>query len=71
MATKIGVAVFGAGRIGTIHISNLFLMEQVDLRYIIEEDVSRAAALVQRYRLQDVTKVLSMDQANEALSDPV
>ena len=67
---EIGVTIFGTGRIGTIHFKNLFLHPQVNIRWIVEEDVDRAHSLVSKYRQQDKIKVIKTEDADQALNDP-
>jgi myo-inositol 2-dehydrogenase/D-chiro-inositol 1-dehydrogenase len=51
----IDVAVFGAGRIGKIHASNLAREPGARLKYVIDPDTEAAAALAARYGAQTAT----------------
>ena len=70
-ATPIGFALFGTGRIGSVHFQNLFVSPwRVDVRWVVEEDVERAKALLEKYQLQDKVKVASNKEADKVFNDP-
>ncbi len=62
-------ALFGAGRIGKLHFRNLLINERTSVKYIVEENRAAAVELLERYQLEDRVKVLSTNQAQEALKD--
>ena len=68
MSERIGVALFGIGRAGTIHFLNLLGNHRVAIRYIVERDLNRATGIVRKYHLAD-TKVVDADDASEVYSD--
>lgn len=64
----IGVALLGVGRAGNIHFRNLLHNVRVDLKYVVEEDVSIAERLVSAYRLT-ATQVLHSRDIDLVLGD--
>lgn len=66
--TRIGVALFGVGRAGTIHFHSLVRSPRVHLLYIVEKDQSdRAKSLVADYHL-DATVLLD-SEADKVYND--
>ena len=49
MTDRIEVALFGAGRIGTIHAGNLARHPRARLRHVVDTDAAAAAALAGRH----------------------
>jgi len=64
----IGVALFGVGRAGVIHLTSLLRNPRVKLLYIVEEDKSKWANLQTYWNLKD-TKFLRSVDANQAYND--
>lgn len=60
---RIGVAMFGAGRIGTIHAGNLARHPRAQLRYVVDVHAPAAQALAARHGAQAVS-------VEQALADP-
>ena len=71
MANKslIGVAIFGLGRAGTIHLLNLIRNPRVSVLYIVEQEIIKAEQAVDTYRLSETEK-LTVEQASRAYEDP-
>lgn len=66
--TRIGVALFGVGRAGTIHFNSLVRSPRVHLLYIVEKDQpDRAKSLVADYHL-DATVLLD-SEADKVYND--
>lgn len=63
MTDRIEVALFGAGRIGTIHAGNLARHPRARLRHVVDTDAAAAAALAGRHGAGTAT-------VEEALADP-
>lgn len=63
MTERIDVAVFGAGRIGTIHAGNLARHDRARLRCVVDMNAAAAAALAQRHNVR-------VASADEVLADP-
>lgn len=63
MTERIDVAVFGAGRIGTIHAGNLARHDRTRLRCVVDMNAAAAAALAERHGAR-------VASADEALADP-
>ncbi len=55
---RIGVAVLGLGRAGTIHAKNCIVNPRVDLRYIVDLDVEKARCFATENKLLN-TKALT------------
>jgi len=68
MTERVGVALFGVGNIGMIHLMNLLRDERVIVYYIVERDVAKATDVVHKYRMTD-TIVLSADDASQVYAD--
>lgn len=58
MATKLGVAIVGAGFIADYHLSALQRLPDVALRAVVARDAGRAAALAARFGIADATTSL-------------
>ena len=67
--TRIGLAIFGAGRIGAVHIQNVRTNQRAVLRWVVEEDVARATSLLRELGLEEQVKVASNSQADAVLQD--
>lgn len=63
MTERIDVAVFGAGRIGTIHAGNVARHTRARLRYVVDVNATAAEALAGRYGAQT-------SSVDAALADP-
>ena len=50
----IEVALFGAGRIGSIHAGNIARQPGVRLKYVVDVDANAASTLAQQYGVSDV-----------------
>ena len=62
MATRrFGVALFGTGRIGTVHFKNLMMNDRVTLKWLVEEDLPRAQALISKHRLTTTQAIRTSD----------
>ena len=66
---RIGVALFGLGRAGKIHLKNIHSNLRIDLKYIVEEDPVIAEKIVADYRLMN-TKVIASKNFKTILDDP-
>lgn len=64
---RIGVALFGLGRAGSIHAPNLCNNRRVDFRWIVENDVEKAEKFVRENCL--VTGVVTSKDVEEVLID--
>lgn len=68
---RFGFALFGVGRMGSLHLHNLFVRPwRVEVRWLVEEDVQRARSLLEKYQLQDRVKVTSNKEADKVFNDP-
>ncbi|XP_069699335.1 inositol 2-dehydrogenase-like [Periplaneta americana] len=65
---KIELALFGIGRAGSIHLSNIAQNPRVKLRYIVEDDQSKWAALKSYWKLDD-TEFLHSKDSNRVFQD--
>ena len=68
----IGVAIFGLGRIGKVHLHSLAKTFRVDILWIVDhisahDDIRK---LLQKYRLEHVTKLVSVEDEDKVYSDP-
>lgn len=67
---QIGVALFGLGRMGTIHLYNLVREPRVKLLYIIDNDPKRLAFVEKRYFLESQNvKLISPEQIDLVMND--
>ncbi|KAF2896972.1 hypothetical protein ILUMI_09203 [Ignelater luminosus] len=64
----IGVALFGVGRAGVIHLTSLLKNPRVRILYIVEEDKSKWDALKNYWSLNDIKFLQSID-ANHVYND--
>ena len=65
-----GVALFGVGRIGEVHLKNILAHPGIELRWIVEADLKRARDMIKRHNLSNNVNVAAMDEQNKALQDP-
>jgi len=68
MSEKVGVALFGVGRAGTIHLLNLLRNSRAVICYLIERDLTKARDIVEKYDLKDTT-VVSADDTRQVYED--
>ena len=65
-AGRVGIALVGLGRAGSIHFKNCIANRRIDLRYLVDYDVNKCQKLIDISFLTD-TKALSPDQLMTAL----
>ena len=70
MTERIGVAIFGLGRAGSIHFQNILANYRVTLCYIVEKDIEKAHAIVDKYGLTKSVGVVSPEDAERVYEDP-
>jgi len=68
MSARLGVALFGVGRAGMIHLKNLLSSQRAMIWYIVERDLTRARDVIQQYHLND-TIAVSTDDASQVYQD--
>lgn len=68
MTERLGVALFGVGRAGTIHLLNLLWNQRAVIYYLVERDLDKARDIIQRYQMRDTT-VVSADDTGQVYSD--
>jgi myo-inositol 2-dehydrogenase/D-chiro-inositol 1-dehydrogenase len=65
---KLNIALFGAGRMGQIHSSNLFLSEAVHLKYIVEQDEKIAKKIAVKFHCKTASlKEVFADESIDAV----
>ncbi len=69
MEGQFGVALFGLGRAGSIHIENLRKNYRCRLLYVVELEVNRALEMVERQHMKE-TRVIEPKDAEEVYHDP-
>ena len=57
MAAPIGLAIFGLGRAGNIHLHNVMHNHRIILKYIVELRTEDAQKMVDEYRLTETTVI--------------
>jgi myo-inositol 2-dehydrogenase / D-chiro-inositol 1-dehydrogenase len=60
----IDIALFGAGRIGTIHAGNVARQPGARLKYVVDPDAAAAEALAARHRAEVATVSRALDDGN-------
>ncbi|XP_034190565.2 inositol 2-dehydrogenase [Osmia lignaria lignaria] len=65
----IKLALFGVGRAGTIHLSNVVANPRVKLLYVVDDVESKWEAIRQHWHLDDVT-FLNIKQSDKVYNDP-
>jgi len=68
MSERLGVALFGVGRAGMIHLPNILRGGRATICYLVERDVDKAKEVVQKYHMTD-TIVLRADDAEHVYQD--
>ncbi|XP_065061517.1 myo-inositol 2-dehydrogenase-like [Rhopilema esculentum] len=66
---RVGIAIIGIGRAGTIHVNNCISNRRVALRYVIDIDVEKGKKLVADLKL-DRTTVHPPSEFSSVLADP-
>ena len=61
--SRLKIAMFGAGRIGTYHFKNMLTNEHASISHVIETDTARADTLVRRYHMEQLIQVLNMNES--------
>ncbi|KAL5013700.1 hypothetical protein ScPMuIL_007970 [Solemya velum] len=67
MASKIGVALIGLGRIGQIHAKHMIISPRISLKWIVENELPNAEQWVSQYDLK--TRCTTSDGLGRVLSD--
>ena len=70
MTGRIGVAIFGLGRAGYIHYQNILANYRVTLCYIVDKDIEKAQAVVDKYGVTKSVCVISPEDAKRVYEDP-
>ena len=65
----IGIAIFGLGRAGTIHMSNLINNPRVKLLYVVDDMESKWNQIKSYWRLDNIP-ILTCKQADQIFKDP-
>ncbi len=65
---KITIALFGCGRIGTVHLKSIVRHPKVRLKWIVEEDADLAARVLDDVGLDDVL-VVNFKNVGEVYQD--
>jgi len=68
MSERVGVALFGLGRIGVIHLLNMLSNPRTTVCYLIERDLAKARDVVQKYHMRDTT-VVGADDTSQVFAD--
>lgn len=66
---KVRLALFGVGRAGTIHLSNIVSSPRVELLYVVDDIESNWENLKDYWHLDDVV-LLNSKQADRVYNDP-
>ena len=69
MEGPIGVALFGLGRAGSIHLHNLRKNYRCQLLYVVEKEVNRAIETVEHFHMKD-TRVIDPEDSEKIYNDP-
>ena len=67
--SRLKLALFGSGRIGAVHFVNMITNQRASISWIVEVDVKRAEELVKKYNMNDMVKVINMEDADKVFSD--
>lgn len=65
---RVKLALFGLGRMGTIHIENMVKNHRVHISYLVDVDLKKACALKNEYFL-DHTKIVSDEDSSTVFED--
>ena len=66
---RLSFALFGAGRIGSIHFKDLIANPRATVKWVVEADVTRARELVAKYHLEDSVEVADIKAMRKVLAD--
>ncbi|XP_060557757.1 myo-inositol 2-dehydrogenase-like [Ruditapes philippinarum] len=67
MRSKVGLAVFGLGRMGLHHVKNILMSPRASLKWIVCDNIEDANVLKEKYNLN--THCVTPDKADQALDD--
>ena len=67
---KLRIALFGAGRIGSVHFKNMLTNEHALISHVVEMDIGVAKQLVDKYQMDSMVKVGHIDDKETILADP-
>lgn len=66
-----GVAIFGIGRAGTLHISYLVNLKRVKLLYVVDDDTEKLQKIKSYYNIDtSTTKLITSKDAQQVYKDP-
>ncbi|KAJ8021249.1 hypothetical protein HOLleu_38395 [Holothuria leucospilota] len=65
---RVGLALFGIGRAGEVHLKNILRERKADLKWIVEENLSHAQEIIEK-NLVDVP-VIKPEDSDKVFSDP-
>ena len=66
---RIGVALFGCGWIGVIHLRHLLLNEKADIRWIIDENLPHIQDVAKKHKIDKVVHCIEAKDKHKALKD--
>ncbi|XP_066246059.1 uncharacterized oxidoreductase YrbE-like [Euwallacea similis] len=65
-----GVAIFGIGRAGTIHLANLTSLHRVKLLYVVDDETSKLESIKRYYNIDsNATKLITSKDADQIYKD--
>jgi myo-inositol 2-dehydrogenase/D-chiro-inositol 1-dehydrogenase len=70
MGRRHGIAVFGVGRAGTIHLRNVIANHRCRLLYLVDVNQRRMMELAEEYNLGEGVKTVTPEEKETVLKDP-
>ncbi|XP_033097911.1 uncharacterized oxidoreductase YrbE-like [Anneissia japonica] len=66
---KVGVAVCGMGKIGSVHLNHVVRNPRTSVKWLVEEDLERAVHLKNEFYMDDSVQIVNASKLNKVLED--
>ncbi len=66
---RVGVALFGAGAVGKVHIRHLVLHEKAEILWVVDENLEAAQNIVAHYKLEKSAECVRPKDADHVWKD--
>lgn len=69
-ASRVGLAIFGLGRAGQIHLKNILRLRKADLKWIVEEDIPHAQEVAEKNLVDTSVQIIKTEDSDKVFNDP-
>lgn len=67
---RVGLAIFGLGRAGQIHLNNILRVRKADLKWIIEDNLVHAQEIAKKNLIDTSVQIIKPGDSDKVFSDP-